>query len=388
MRVSVSCPTKFHAFYLAEQLYKHGVLKRLYTSYYGRWAGRRNNQGVDIPADQVGTNLISAFLQYGYNPGTDLFRDRFFGKWVARQLSDENIVTTWGLSALPIIERAHQLGIVAVVERGSSHATYQREILCEEYEKLGAPTEALRRSFTQARADQELLEYELADYVVIPSSFVERTFLEKGFPKEKLIKIPYGVDLSSFRQLPKTDSVFRVVFAGAMSLRKGVQYLLQAFAELNLPKAELWLVGGKTPEIEPFFKRYAGTFRYFGYQPHTSLHEYYSQCSLFVICSIEEGMALVQSQGMACGLPLICTPNTGGDDLIEEGREGFVVPIRDVGALKEKILYLYENKDLCYEMGQAAKRKVRQGFTWDDYGENTMREYKRVLAKAYRERIA
>jgi len=135
MQISVSCPTRFHAFYLADQLHKHGALKRLYTSYYGCWGNKRNDRGVNIPTDRVRTNLVSAFLYYGYNPGTEMFKRLFFGKWAARQLGDEDIVITWGLSALPIIKRAHQLGIVAVVERGSSHAIYQRDVLIEEYEK-------------------------------------------------------------------------------------------------------------------------------------------------------------------------------------------------------------------------------------------------------------
>jgi len=380
MRVSVSCPTKFHAFYLADQLHKNGALKSLYTSYYGRWGKKRNDLGVNIPRHCVRTNLISAVLFYGYNfLGTDMDRNRYFGNWVARQLGEEDIVTTWGLSALPIIERAHQLGIVAIVDRGSSHATYQRDVLMEEYENWGVPTDALRRSFTQARMDQELLEYELADYISIPSSFVERSFLENGISRDKLIKVPYGVNLSEFKQLPKRDNVFRVVFAGAMSLQKGVHYLLQAFAELNLPNAELWLVGGKILEIEPFFKRYAGTFHYFENQPQAKLHEYYSQCSVFAMCSVQDGWGMVLLQGMVCGLPLICTPNTAGDDLIKAGKEGFIVPIRDVEALKEKILYLYEHQDICYEMGQAAKRKAQQGFTWDDYGKKITDVYQNIL---------
>lgn len=96
---------------------------------------------------------------------------------------------------------------------------------------------------------------------------------------------------------------------------------------------------------------------------------------------------MVQLQAMACGLPLICTQNTGGDDLVEDGKEGFVVPIRDVEALKEKILYLYEHQDICYEMGQAAKSKVQQGFTWDDYGKRIMDNYDLILQKAKLERI-
>ena len=88
------------------------------------------------------------------------------------------------------------------MERGSSHVHYQRDILFEEYERWGGPVEDLKGSFSAERTEQELLEYELADYVAIPSSFVERTFLEQYFPQEKLLKNPYGVDLREFRQLP------------------------------------------------------------------------------------------------------------------------------------------------------------------------------------------
>ena len=379
MKVSVSCPAKFHAFYLAEQLHKRGALQRLYTSFYGHWGSKRNNRGINIPIDLVRTNLVSAFLQYGYNPASDMFGFRLFGRWVAGLLSDSDIVTTWGLSALPIINRAHELGIVAIVERGSSHATYQRDVLIEEYEKWGKPTNELVRSFTPERMDQELLEYELADYVTVPSSFAERTFLENGFSKNKLIKIPYGVNLTEFQQVPKQDKIFRVVYSGAMTLRKGVHYLLQAFCELNLPKAELWFLGGDLPEIKSFFKQYEGRFRHFGQLPQIELHRYYSQCSVFVMNSIEDGFGLVVPQAMACGLPIICSVNAGANDLIENEKNGFSVPIRDVEALKEKILYLYEHQDICHEMGQEAKTTVEKGYSWDDYGKKMKNAYQRIL---------
>jgi glycosyltransferase involved in cell wall biosynthesis len=379
MKVSVSCPTKFHAFRLAEQLHKRGMLQRLYTSYYGHWGRKCNNRGMEISSDRVGTNLISAFLYYGYNPGTELFRDRLFGKWVAKQLCDENIVTTWGLSALPIIKRAHELGMVAIVERGSSHATYQRNILMEEYEKWGKPTDRLARSFSPERMDQELLEYELADYITVPSSFAERTFLENGIIQNKLIKVPYGVDLTEFQPLPKQDKIFRVVYAGGMTLRKGVPYLLQAFSELNLPKAELWLLGGDSAEIKSFFKQWGGNFHHFGQLPQMELHKYYSQCSVFVMNSIEDGFGLVVPEAMACGLPVICSLNAGANDLIDNEINGFRVPIRDVEALKEKILYLYEHQGICLEMGQRAVAKIRKGFSWDDYGEKMKSTYQKAL---------
>ncbi len=381
MKISVSCPTKFHSFYLADQLHKHGVLKRLYTSFYGSWGAKRNDRGVNISTSHVRTSFLAACLYYGYYPGSELSRDRLFGSWVARQLHDEDIVITWGLSALPIIKRAHKLGICPVVERGSSHAAYQRDILFEEYQIWGKPTDHLACSFSTERMEQELLEYELADYITIPSSFAERTFVEKGIPSSKLIKVPYGVDITEFQSLPKQDNTFRVVYAGGMTLRKGVHYLLQAFHELNLPHAELWLLGGELEEIISFFKQYEGSFRHFGQLPQAELPKYYSQCSVFILNSIEDGFGLVVPQAMSCGLPVICSVNAGASDLIEDGRNGFTVPIRDVEALKEKILYFYEHQDVCQEMGLKAKEKVTGNYSWNDYGNNILCEYERVLKK-------
>ena len=67
---------------------------------------------------------------------------------------------------------------------------------------------------------------------------------------------------------------------------------------------------------------------------------------------------MVQAQAMACGLPVICTTNTGGADLVREGRDGFILPIRDVEAIKEKILYFYENPEACTAMGESARSRV------------------------------
>jgi glycosyltransferase involved in cell wall biosynthesis len=89
-------------------------------------------------------------------------------------------------------------------------------------------------------------------------------------------------------------------------------------------------------------------------------------------------MTLVQA--MACGLPVITTTNTGGADAVRDGRGGFIIPIRDVAALKEKILYFYENPEERRRMGEAARERVQTGFTWADYGDQVIAGYRRVLA--------
>jgi glycosyltransferase involved in cell wall biosynthesis len=382
MNITVSVFGRFHAFYLAHQLQKHGHLQRLITSYPKfevRKYGITDSKTCSLLTYELvrrGLTRVPSWIK----PDMDLrfwLSERFDHAACSHIPKGTELFIGWSSFSEEGLLRARGLGAVTILERGSSHIEYQRDILHQEYSKYG-----LEACLPHPQiVEKEKREYAIADYIEVPSTFAYQSFVEKGIDEKKLIRGFRGVDLSNFHKLPKQDNVFRVVFAGAMVLRKGVHYLLQAFVELNLPNSELWLLGGKKPEIESFFRKYDGYFRYFGAVPQAKLHEYYSQCSVFVICSIEEGLAMVQPQAMACGLPLICTTNTGGEDLIEDGKEGFIVPIRDVDALKERILRLYDQKDLCHKMGQAAYRKVRSGLTWDDYGDFIVQQHQDIISK-------
>jgi glycosyltransferase involved in cell wall biosynthesis len=263
------------------------------------------------------------------------------------------------------------------VERGSSHIVYQNNILIEEYAKYGLNFPGINPNIIE----KELQEYEEADYIAIPSLFVKKTFLEQNIPEKKLLQVPYGVHINEFPLMPKRDKTFRVIYAGALSIRKGIGYLLQAFSELNLLNSQLLLVGGIEDNIKPILKKYQGIFQWVGHVPQKELSKYYSMGSVFVIMSLEEGLAMVQPQAMAAGLPVICTTNTGGEDLLREGMDGFVIPIRDVEALKEKLLYLYENPDACRAMGESAHERIKHGYSWDDYGTRIIKNYERIVAK-------
>ncbi len=385
MKVTVTTGGMFHSFELARQLEQRGCLERIITGYP---ASRVRGYGIP-PGKVISLPLCQAIyrgwrkLPKPVSARADPVRlvSELFDLQASRRLAGGDLLVGWSSFGLRTIREAKRRGMKTVLERGSSHILFQRQILAEEYERLGCwgvlPHPAL--------VEKELREYEETDYIAVPSSFARDSFLRQGVPPEKIIRCFLGVDLGEFRQVPRRDSVFRVVFAGCLSLRKGVQYLLRAFQELRLPEAELLFIGTISDEIKPMMREYAGTYRYIGSRPRSELYRYLSRGSVFVMPSLEEGMAMVQLQAMACGLPLICTPNTGGEDLIEEGKEGFIVPVRDVEAIQEKLLRLYRDPDLRREMGERAKLKVRSGFSWDDYGSRVTGEYLRLLGGANNE---
>jgi len=231
MKVTISVCGRFHAFYLAQQLLRRGYLKRLITSYPKFEVAK-----YGIPKDKVSSVIITelmgriwhrfpAVIKCFYNP-QHLIHE-VLDKCASHCYTKSDICIAFSSSGLHTIKKAKEMGAITVIERGSTHMLYQREILREEYEKYG-----LKPRLTNPKIiEKTLKEYEETDYISIPSLFVKRTFLERGIPEEKLIHVPYGVHLGEFRQIPKEDKVFRVVYAGAMSIQKGVHYLLSGRCE-------------------------------------------------------------------------------------------------------------------------------------------------------------
>ncbi len=379
---TISVCGRFHLFDLARQLLKYNALECLITSY-----PKFETIKYGIPRQKIKSIIIKELLFRGWQklpfPLKKLYNPQYiiheiFDRWASCIVPRADIIIGGSSVFLHTMRKAQGYGAITVLERGSSHMQYQNDILVEEYGKYNIipPPFALPHPKI---IKKELQEYQKVDYISIPSTFVERTFLEKGIPQKKLIKVPYGVDLSSFKQVPKQDNIFRVIFSGGICIRKGAHYLLQAFSELQLSNAELILIGSMNDEMKPFLEKYKGTYNWIGHKPQSELYQYYSKGSVFILPSLEEGLAMVQLQAMACGLPIICTTNTGGEDIVRDGIDGFIIPIRDVEELKEKIVYLYEHPDICREMGQSAKTRVQNGFTWDDYGKKMIAAYQKII---------
>lgn len=383
MKATISVFGRFHAFNLALQLQKRGYLHQLISSYpsfaIAKW---------EIDAELVRSlwqiETLSRLwaktpsflkrdlnLQFWFHENYDLAARKFISE-------ESDVFIGWSSLCLHSLRTARSSGAITVVDRGSSHMTYQTQILEEEYEKWGLKFTSTHPSVYE----RELQEYEESDCIAIPSLFVKKTFIDQGISENKLIHVPYGTSLTEFYPVKKEDNIFRVIHCGGITFRKGIPYLLQAFYELRLPDAELWLVGTVNPEVEPFLKKYQSPqILLKGKQPQNQLRWFYSQCSVFCIASIEEGLAMVQLQAMACGLPVIHTTNTGGSDIVQDGVEGFCIPIRDAEAIKEKILFFYEDPDKTEEMGRNALEKAKTSLSWDNYGDKMIMAYQYALAR-------
>jgi len=365
---------------LARAFDQKGYLHRFFTPSYGRKADNLppfvvnmlfGEQDIDLRKVRTSTmvRLLRSFMSRTAKireaKPTQRYRvNEVIDHWVARSLdSGADIVMAEAQIALQTIRRAKDLGMTTVLDRTNSHIVYQSQIWSEENEEMGIEWEP-----NSARViEKGIAEYEEVDYIFALSSYVKRTFIDHGVAADKVLCVPTGIDLSPFRQVEKGDDVFRVVYCGFLQPKKGTHFLLQAFDELKLKNAELLLIGRVSQEIQAVLEKYKGAYKHIGYVENTELYKYYSQGDVFVIPSLEEGLAKVIIEAMACGLPVIGSTNTGAEDVVREGQDGFVVPIRDVESLKDKIQYLYDNRARCREMGESAKQRVHDDFTLDDY---------------------
>jgi glycosyltransferase involved in cell wall biosynthesis len=300
-----------------------------------------------------------------------------FAAWVPRHLDGIRILdalSSWGLELGATI---HRQGGHYVCNRGSAHILSQKTILEEELPRWSLPKPG---GFPDWIVERELAEYALADAIIVPSRFALRTFLEHGVPADKLHVCPYGVDLSSFSRQPRQDDRFRVLFVGSVSIRKGIGYLLEAVRPLvqrNL--LELWVVGAVAKEARGLLARSRDLFIHKGFVPPARLAATYSQGSTLVLPSVEDGFGRVQVEAMACGVPVIASTNTGVADLLTDGQEGFIVPIRDSRSIRERLEWMLAHPAERDRMGEAALRRVTSIGGWEAYGAAVERTYLELL---------
>ncbi len=362
----------FHHFELAHQLHRRNHLRRIYSTW--PWA-RLKREG--LPRDLVSTFPLVHTADYllrrtpVYSAALDARFNQWnsdsFDRWLRRKIEPCDALIAISGAGLTTGPRVQASGGKFICDRGSTHQRYQDVVLAEEYRRWNVPytqpaTHILRR---------EEAIYAMADAITVPSNVARRSFLAQGIAADKVHVIPYGVRLDKFSPAghPPADS-FEVLFAGQINLRKGVPYLLEAFARLRHPQKHLTLVGSVQDDVRPLLAKLPTEHvTFLGPIPQTQLAERMARSHVLALASVEEGLALVQGQAMACGCPVVATTATGAEDLFTDGVEGFIVPDRDSAAFAERLQQLADDPALRERMGTAAIERVKTLGGWDDYGD-------------------
>lgn len=354
-RFDIVVQGRFHAFHLAQALIERGNDVLLITNYPKHIVSR-----FGVPAECVescilhglGTRAIRKGLgSWGIGKFEPVIHDSF-SHWAAGKVraNSDCLHVFSGVAERVLARSSTSANMLRTVMRGSAHIREQYRLLAEEEVRGNIKTEKP----SDWMISREEREYESADRIVVLSTFALRSFLSRGFRRSKLSLIPLSADYSRFS--PKVDTVvtrdnriasgrpLNVLMVGSLSLQKGVIDFAEVATRLR-HRVNIRFVGDIDRSVSKIVEGLSNFVEFCPRVNEFDLPKHYAWGDIFLFPTIQDGFAVVVGQALASGLPVICTGNCGGPDIVVEGESGWVVPIRSPDAICERILWCDEHRN-------------------------------------------
>lgn len=267
-------------------------------------------------------------------------------------------------------EAAREKGLHCIYELPIAYWETSTRLLKEEAQRYPQwDSTLLGNRDSEAKNERKIKELMLADTIFYPSLFVKNSIPAELLGSKNCVLTPYGAPFVNVSEVHKKHLVknnkLKVLFVGTLTQRKGLADIFEAFKILKRTDIELTLLGHPIKPLS-FYKSQGVPFTYKPPRHRKEVFKVMKDCDVFLFPSIVEGRANVQLEALACGLPLIVTPNAGGEDLVIEGKTGFLVPIRSPQSIAEKLNWMADHKDLLPGMSEAAKEKAN-AVSWRVY---------------------
>lgn len=420
-KIIVAHPHQQHSYQLAAGLKKAGMLKKYITTvYYKKHSltsllinalkGEIKKRAIARRSVDLNDNDVMQFCElYGllylllmrvtHNNKRILdpynrFVSRRFGRKVAKYAIKNNVdaVVCFDTECKEMFEYLERYApsVVRIMDASAINRLYLKNIYIKDM--MINPEFAIRlknerpelfsksSKKTMYRLKKEII---LTDYFLSPSKIVDESFIYSGVEKSRLLRCPYGVDLTGFKYQEKKACFksLNVIYVGGIKELKGFGTLLKAFNRINPKVASLTVVGmgNKNDEdISPFIKNVSFT----GHIIHNDINRQLEKADVFVFPSLGDSFGLAVLEGMSIGLPPVVSENSGIADYISTGENGFIIPVFDVDSIVNHIQWLYDNPTERIKMGKKAS-ELAQRFTWDKYQKYVVDNIKDVL----RERV-
>ena len=386
-------PGTQYSFHLARELSRHGNLSSFYTSVaingesslarqfsslvkiLGKQKEWQNHLFYGVPGGKVYTYPaleVSAFLRTRRGqPGMSVLRernDRFQQKIPDGALAEAQAVIGFDTSSHILAARARVLGKKFILDRSIGYARGVNGLFENLHDRFPEWPDTWAKK-SDADLEIEDREHQLAHLIVVPSRFVAQTLRAGGVPFSKIRINPFGTDLQMFNVA--ADSPIRgplvFLFVGALTVRKGLPLLLQAWNKLKPTNAELWIGGTGDVPVE-VCRRSPASIRWLGPITREHLPGLFQRANVFVLPSYFEGLAQVQVEALACGTPVIGTKTSGAEEVVEEGQTGFLIEPGNLDQLIECLQQFIAQPSLAQEMRAQVKAK-RSCLSWSGYGD-------------------
>ncbi len=369
-RVLLVHPGIQHAPRLAEALEREGLLASFWTGWAHTGAGGKRS--VAIPDEKLRTRpwveLIALCLQKSGLSGERVwsFRNRLFQRLIPEsEIRRADVVVGFDTAADILADRCSRAGIALVLDQTTPRRLFKKKI----FNELGIlPQNELCTSKLMLKGEKQ--EQEVATKIMVASSFCKKSFEDD---KKLLIKtrvVPYGIEAcflsaGDTRKYSNHPKELRFLYVGNFGRHKGMETLIEAWNLIRSDVVSLRVVGTGSSSIENKL-RDAG-IDLAGQMDALGVVKEMLAADVLLFPSYFEGFGRVILEAMAAGLPVITTQNTGGPDMIQEGKEGWVVPAGSVDALRERIRWMIQNRENVAEMGKKAHARA-VSLTWETYG--------------------
>jgi len=216
--------------------------------------------------------------------------------------------------------------------------------------------------------DRVRAEWETAHLIIVNSEWSKEALRAQGVPDHKLVVVPLAYEGRALAEQPRwrpCGRTLNVLYLGSVILRKGIQYLIECARMLQDEPVEI-VVAGPIRISTAAVRSAPPNVRFLGHIPRSVVPSLYRSCDVFALPTISDGFAITQLEAMACGLPVLVTPNCAR--VVTDGSDGLVVEPRSAAAFAEAIMLLVRNRDIVRQMSVEALRTVRR-YSVDAYAD-------------------
>lgn len=276
------------------------------------------------------------------------------------------------------IKRAKRLGLKVVVDQSALHPGKSARNLREDYARWGqeiviAPDKGVWKNVLQDCRE--------ADLIMVNANHIKDSFVEYGFPPEKLRVVYLGVrdDFRSLKRDYRAEDTFKILFTGAFSLLKGAEYILESLRLLSERGLRVrYDIVGAVVAPKALVEKYRDLpVVYHGAVPQDELRAFLSGADMYLFPSLADGCAQSGMEALTAGLPVVATYQSGLP--IKDGETGCIVPMKNAQAIADKIEWLIANPKERDRIGRNAAEMMRETYTWEKYAENVKTIYEELM---------
>lgn len=414
IKIALVHPDKQHSFKTAKALIDMGYLEQYITTVYdkpgslthyltklltGNFKKKlQSHRSSDIPDSNVKqyTEFLSLLLlilvridkSKKFYSKMKIYRDKVFNKKVARYCKRNNIdaVISFDVVSAQLYKALEDCQIVKILDMSAPHFSYMCTLFEKEVEKhpsscLKSVLKAPLFSYWKQQSEYEIKN---ADGFLIASDFTKNSLTLSGADESKIFKCVYGLNHDFFNAVDRTKSAsdhLKCVYVGNVTEQKGSRYLFEAIKKIKdeNPETEFTIVGAYNP-LDPLIEDIKTSCVFTGHILPAELKKILLESDIMVFPSLADGFGFAVAEAMACGVVPICSRNAGVSDLIEDGKNGFIISAADSNSICEKINHLDSNRELLSEMSKSASEAAKQAI-WDNYRQNIESAINTILKK-------